>query len=478
MVARQRGHVGYPIPPPVRQASIDKLLIGTLVLGCAATVTLFAGIPTVHALKGWFWKPWPKVLDLGVLAAGGVAVAMLVWAAHRWRARRAVSVGLLVAVAVLQQFTFALAEGRGLAGLRDRALHTGHSEYVRLASSGISLRDVLCDYETLVQGGRLPFCAVKPPGQLLTYALSARLADVVVGQGLLERSPVFGVTTEAHRRVVELITWLWPWLAALALVPIAMLACWRLGAAWFWPVAWFALSAPFALVTLHLDQVLFPGLSALLIWMAVTGRWVWGGVLAWLAAFVSFGLLPAIVLAGALAVLTQPAAQRWRLVRHGAPRFALGCAVVAATHIALTGYDPVLRYQRAIAAHEQWKHWESSWTHSLAAARMNLIEFLWWANPAFLVPALVVAIGTFRRWRARQLDDHDRFGLAFAAVLMLVAGIGRTWAETARLWLFMLPLALLAVARPLLQRGTTACALVAMLQWAWVLAIKATQDFR
>ena len=61
----------------MRQVVGNKLAVGTVMVAVAATVTLLAGVPTVHAMRGWFWKPFPKALDVGVLLGLAVAVALL-----------------------------------------------------------------------------------------------------------------------------------------------------------------------------------------------------------------------------------------------------------------------------------------------------------------------------------------------------------------------------------------------------------------
>lgn len=460
----------------MRQLVGDKLAVGTVVVAIAATVTLLAGVPTVHAMRGWFWKPFPKALDGGVLLVVGVAVALLGATAHRLRQRAFVaSVAGLIGIAVVQQFGLALAEGQGLNALRGRAVYSGHGEYGRVAASGVSVSEVVCDYEQLLARAQLPYCAVKPPGQLLAYVLTDRLSAVATSPGWLERAPMPAVLTDAHRRLVETLTWFWPWLAALGLVPIALLARQLLADAWFWPVLWFALSAPFSLITLHLDQVLFPGLAATL-WLAVAAkRHALAGAIAWLATFCSFGLLPAVAFALSLIPLLAPAAERWAQSARAVLRFGLAFAGVGALHCLATGYRPWLRYEQALAAHEQWKHWEPTLRHALAAARMNLVEFAWWANPAMVPPFAVALAAAVRR---RGADALDRVVLLAAAALLAVALFGRTWAETARLWLFLLPPVLFCCARPLAARGTAVLTIVAALQWFWVIAIKATQDFR
>jgi hypothetical protein len=465
------------------------------IVGVAGATTLLLGIPTVHHLHGWFWKLHGKTLHLGWLALTTLVVGSLVWYAYRARQRPWRACFAVFLVAVAGQFGLALADGRGSNAQRERAFFTGHGNFVRLAASGISARQVLSQYEDLVTAGE-PYLAVKPPGQLLTYVALDRCAQQTVVPEALDDDAVWATLPARTRQLIVCISWLLPWLAACAVFPIAGLArglC--KGEHWLTATVLFALCAPFLLITFHLDQAVYPGLTAAMWWCALragaapsaAARWLhapaWGaaaGVLAWSARFLSFGLLPAVVLALCLVWATSGPDRLRRTVR-----FLCGAAVAVAvcwlTFQFWFGYDPVLRYARVMAAHGAWKSW--SWTvgHVAHAAGINLMEFAWWANPTLML-AWVIALGSALRRLVSGASGRAHavptmLVACVGVVLVIMATLGRTFAETARLWLFMLPL-VICTALPSLGAPTgRTFAVLCVLQWAWTVALKRAQDF-
>src|SRR4030095_16414055 len=94
----------------------------------------------VHRLRGWFWPLWSKPLELGWVIATTAAVAGLAALAFAWRQRPQWALGCVFLLGATTQFGLALAEGRGLDALRERAVITGHGEFARTAADGASAR--------------------------------------------------------------------------------------------------------------------------------------------------------------------------------------------------------------------------------------------------------------------------------------------------------------------------------------------------
>ena len=485
-----------------------------MVVAALAAATMLAGIPTVHRLRGWFWPLREVSLNFAWLAATAALVAMLATVAYRARRYPGCALWCVFGIAGINQYGLALAEGRGLDALRERAAYTGHSEFVRIAATGWSAGDILRSYELLATPREHPYLAVKPPGQLLTYVALDRLAQCVVPDGVGEGKPIFGVVSDRHRRLIELLAWLLPWLAAAAVFPIggvarALIATERhgagagageqlRGAAWLAIPLLFAVAAPTTLITLHLDQALYPLATAPLWWCAIRGagrseragecvgapadrcalRWGFAaGVVAWASIFLSFGLLPAVVLAPCLVATVSIRRTRSTLL-FAASTLVVGVAMSIAFYAAY-GYDPLQRYQRVMAAHAGWKSWSWTLAHTARASSMNLLEFAWWANPAFALACGAGMLNALRRLcrSLRTASGLDLLTLVTTLLLVVMAALGQTFAETARLWLFLLPLTIWIGVRALGAVRAREFALLLALQWTWTTVLKHTQDF-
>jgi len=479
------------------RASLPAMLwlaLGLLTLLALAAMAL-KGQATVQQLHGWFWplarKPLLPWAWLGVVVAGAIIAAWTAW--QGWRRPLPVQAAMLVLLGLLVQHGLAWSEGRGIDGLRDRALKTGHAEFVVTASRGLPAWQVLTRYEQLVQAKGQRFARSKPPGQLLSYMALARL-----GQGLLpadkqQAQPLEGVRDEAHRQALDFATLALPLLASLTALPLLVLGQAllprRLAA---WPALLWVCCAPAALITLHMDQALYP-LLACTAWACAAragtspGRALgWGlgaGAMAWLCLFVSFSLLPALPL-----LLLLP----WLSARHAAQVAGLGRQLRAlggmllgfcapAVLLALCAhYDMLERYRGAMAHHQRWKHWEGGLGELSYFGGLNLLEFTYWLGVPVAACLLWGAGAALLRWR--QARPAELLALATTALLLVTAALGRTKGEVARLWMFLVPLALLAAAGSLprmvgSRRALPVLLVLALTQLAWAVVLKTAQDF-
>ncbi|MCC7263185.1 MAG: hypothetical protein IT369_11770 [Candidatus Latescibacteria bacterium] len=370
-------------------------------------------------------------------------------------------------------------EGRGLAGLSDRlGGQGGHGRLVQAAVSQPSAWRVLTQYEGLLESGELgPFPhATRPPGQLL----------LLMGMDWLA-TWLDPAAPEPALRLARLAAWVFPLLSYLVLIPLFYLCRCYLdeGAAWI-PVLLYLVVPSTALITLHLDQCLFPLVAwscAGLYLRALRRDQGWAalgaGMVFYLGLFLSFGLA---ALGGVLAVLHLQTARelgrsRWRIAALAAAGF-LGVGL--AFHGGF-GYDLAARYGRAMAAHQHFKVVDWGPGEVLYCALLNLVEFAVWCGPP-----LVLLCGAQLRevWSQRQ---EGRWGAeaAWALALILTFGglalFGRTAGETARLWLFLLPLPLVVAAQGLARldpaRRQQGVLLVVLLQLLAVAVLKRCQDF-
>lgn len=409
---------------------------------------------TDRPVRSW-WPLAAAVAGYGVVAAG--------IAAGRLGARPALP--LLLAAGVALQFGFAGLEGRGLDAVRDRIVTTGHAEFARLAQDHDDIPALIADYDRLAAAGHLgAFGPAKPPGTLVFYVLTNRLGRLL-HPGTDPARDLDNLRDTAAR--------VWPFLAVLVALPLFWLA--RLtGAgsrAGLVAVALFFTVPAANLVTLHADQVIYPlffvGCLAVGQRAGNRGSWGWGlaaGILASLTLGLSFGLAVVIFFLAA-ACLPSP--------RAGAG-VAVGLAAALLLGWLVLHYDIVARFAAAVAYHQNWRPWPESLLAWPYFGGLNLLEFgVWLGAPLAVLWAARVAGGVGRRIPAREL--------VLPATVLLLAFGARTQGETARLWLFLVPLVCLAVARGLDELGPVVGArlflLTAALQLVTVLVIKANLDF-
>ena len=163
--------------------------------------------------------------------------------------------------------------------------------------------------------------------------------------------------------------------------------------------------------------------------------WVEGlllGVLIYLSVFVSFSLLPAVLLVPLLL---------W--TDHRRPQLAWGSGVLTGGIGMLclgvwAGYLPWVRYSAAMAHHSTWKNW--IWDPWLVAqfSLLNVVEWLWWLG----LPLVVLVLTEVSRTSTTASTQIQRLGWSLLLVLVLLLALGRTIGEVARLWCFLMPLGL------------------------------------
>ena len=457
-------------------------LAAALLLALAHWVVLAFQVPVFAVLPGWFhaftWKPPGSAAVVATLVVLP-ALALAAIAATPGRPR--LHLALVFTLGVALQFALAFTEYRGEDALRDRMVYTGHAEFAEEAVQADDVLLLLRDYEPLVASGELGLYAPsKPPGQLLLYVATERLANVgdpSAGRGV------------RLRRLRTFAAWTWPVASMLVLFPLFVLARGLADAETAVLACLLYVFVPSVqLVTLHTDQAFFPLLFLLpLLVAAQAGRpfpAAWGaaaGVLAYAAAFASFGLLPALPLAVvvALAAASGPARDRGRRAALFGAGMLAGFAATYAVFSMLLGYDALGRFRRAVAYHAAWKGGPSGFAADLGFAEVNAIEFALFLG---LPLALLFVVGLARAARRLAVLSPvrvDALALAVGAVLIALAVFGRTQGEVARLWLFLVPLVCLVSAAEAHARlrPMAAVVLLLLLQAGTVYLTKRFMDF-
>jgi hypothetical protein len=227
--------------------------------------------------------------------------------------------------------------------------------------------------------------------------------------------------------------------------------------------------------TLHLDQVLFPLLSVLIVGCTALaldrGERLFAtvaGCLLYFAVFCSFGL----VMIAPLALV--PFIDAWsRGVRArdwSEPIFFTGLGLIACDLVARAGfsYGLVVRYDAVREAALAWRGWDGTLDTLLRASLTNLVEFSIWSGLALALAIVCVTAISFDRisTRARAkpaLWLGPMLSLTIVALLLLT----KTKAESSRLWLFLVPFCCICTAW-LVQQGDLVRP--RWLRWSFVVA--------
>lgn len=466
-----------------KQTRQRRLLATAMVLGTGvhAAVLVFR-LPWIHSMEGWFWafRSTPLSQPLWLL----VPVIVLAWVGSRHfddlGSQGAKVVSLMVAGFFIQ-LAFALAEGRGLNSLRDRMVRTGHARFARVAVRQDDLLETARTYQRRYHRkglGRNPL-TTKPPGQLLVYMLTDRISRPFHH---------FLPATTPYGRLTLASSVLWPamtYLVLLVLVPLGSLV--RDGPTAINAAKLMILLPNLTLITLHLDQCLYPTLAVacvvpfLLSIRRRSAAWaLLSGALYYLSLYVSFALLAVLPLL-LLCSLSAIGDRRRRLLAHAWGSFAGGFLLFDLLARFLLNYHLLSSLKFCLAGHQAWK--EIDWTLGTSTyyGALNLIEWaLWLGLPVTILFLLSVthSLGQPRLWRA----DLDRaLPAAVLAVTLLLAFFGRTAGEVARLWLLLTPFLCLAAASQLARAGADdqrkLYFLTASLQLVTLLLIKIHQDF-
>lgn len=422
-------------------------------------------------------KPWGNLPAFLLILVPGSAVLILVGLKV---SDKIVILALMVLAGYCIQHGFALLEGRGIDGMRDRIVTTGHAEFAVEAARQQSIWSTMSRYEELVREFKLGiYAASKPPGQLLLYMVTERVGNSIGSK-----------KSDAERldRVTTFASFVWPLISYLVILPlfalgriisdetIALRAC-----------ALYLFIPSVTLVTLHTDQVFFPLFAVLLVLLALhairSRRSLLGiplGAALYISLFFSFGMLVLVPFVAIIGVW-------YGCQRHDLRRIvmlflvALGSVVVTDLLFRLSlSYDIVVRFEGALKYHSAWKNFIPA-SHSLSALA-NLTEWGVWLGVPVALLCLFGIIESTIRIKLNSLTWVEVFSIAFAISLLGLDLFGRTKAEAARLWIFVVPFACLISVSQMHRmyndgKGNRTFVLILILQLATTYLIKVKQDF-
>lgn len=441
------------IPPFSSQTDQTRrrvLILSIIIVATVCHWLVLAFNPTVFfALRFWFFIPHQQQTQPAWIIAA-VSALGLATAVSFSRLRPFYKLLVLMCAGTCIQYSLVFAQGQGLNAIRDVIVYTGHAEFASMAVQETSMLDVAQQYEAKVQAGTLgKFVPSKPPGSLLFYMLCER----IVNGAHPERSPAQRLE---YLRTFASLTW--PAMSYLVLIPMFFFARACIGERDAPLACLLYLPIPSVnLITLHLDQTLFPLLGLLPVLLIVISCIrrnsffaLFSGVTFYIALYCSFGLLPLLLLIFAyiaLPVLHHPT-RNWKQMSLSGIAFALGFAAIDLIMRIFLQYDIVRRYYGASTYHESWKGWEGGINLLLEASLTNTVEFLVWISiPIGAASMIGIAYCLHRTRMTKKIDLRTCLSIAIVAIVIALLLFGHTKAETARLWMFLIPyLCIIAIA--------------------------------
>ena len=402
-------------------------------LGIVFIVLVFLHVPGVNGPEYWIWR-WQRRTDVAkiaiffILAASPALIAQILFRRHR-----ALALGLLaLATAALQLAGNAIQpELHGVDRMRRIANDQLITSYYTVAETIVHLErrgftvDWLRQFDAILQ--RAPqHATTKPPGPIAFYVLIIR----TFGD---ERAPVAAAIALAILSAAAVIT-TWAALRTIAGNDAA-----------FQTATLLALSPSMTVFFLYLDPI-YPLLSCSLIstWFAALERdsrrdAVAFGAVLFAATMTSYTFL---VLGITLGIMTILRLRRGATLRGVTTLVLIALGTFTAAHLILwlsTGFNWLSAFRTALAM--QYRYLPLLHRPYPRTIPFDLLDF-------FLGSGWVpVVLAIF--WLLKRREEEAQVkAVAISGLLtiVIVAGTGLIQAETARVWIFLLPLLLLPAA--------------------------------
>lgn len=398
-------------------------------------------IPVLDNLPYWKYKLQFTPIDpIWILAA--CASLGLAWTVIRIRMNLALKLTALILLGTAIQYSFAFSKGQGLDGIRDRMVTAGHAEFARASvEQPGNMLWVLQNYEELAAKLRYGYFDSKPPGTFLFYLIFEQISNVIFP------------TTDHVERLENLRTfasWTWPLISYFVIIPLFFLArelfkdteSALLTCVLYLPVP------SVTLITLHTDQVIYPLMAVntvLLGAIAYRRDSFWLAVLCgaslYFAVYFSFGLaiVGVFLLLPVLTSLSNGESFTVRRIARYSAAILLGGILLHLPAAIFLKYDIATRYTNAWANHLNWKAWEDTLETYFKAGITNMVEFSVWIGLPLAFLFLANSYGSIHRLISRKVDPSTVFTTMLFGIFIFLLIFGKTKAEVARLWLFLVP---------------------------------------
>lgn len=450
-------------------------------------IILIFKLPVFSKLPSWWWpytsKPsgtiWQILFLIGVI----IAVIAITASPHK----KINKILLLIILGINLQFTFAFLEGRGIEAIRDRVVRSGHAEFVTVAArqqKGIFY--LLRNYEELSASKELgKYAPSKPPGTLMAYVVTKRIA-VQEHDENGKRSQ-----TEIVNDLRDVITWTWPIISYLVLIPLYYLTKIIYSEETALLAGSLYIVIPSVnLINLHTDQVFFPFLAVMPILLSAIAMKkrsvplaVLAGVHLYISAWFSFALAlvaPLILPGYYLIEKTNP--KRNNIFIKNLLALIAGFSITDILFRFLFNYDILLRYQGAITHHIIWKNWTGSLQEITYFGFLNTLEYVVWIGfPISILFALNISAAAINIYKTRSITIHTAWSLATVGIFAYLVIAGKTKNEPPRLWLFLVPYVCILGANYLTthfkKNKQIAISAILLLQFLTIYITKINQDF-
>ena len=434
------------------------LILSISLLTIVHWLILILRIPVFDSLPHWFFLlRETSTQDIWVVVAL-ITLGAAIFVTFS-KTKIAIKLILLIIFGAIIQFSLAFSKGEGLETLRKRMTGVGHAEFATIASQQSSIWNVAHNYENLLKTGEITsaYTRSKPPGTLLFYMFTERLANLTSPNATHEQR-------FENMRTFASITW--PFITYLVFIPLfffarmifdeetALMAC-----------LLYLCVPPVNLITLHTDQTIYPFLAVLPAWLATLALAkknyllaFLSGVTYYLAVYFSFGLAMIFLFVG-LPYLFEliKDLKNWKSISLIAGSTALGIAASDILARLVLGYDIYVRYADAIKHHIKWKEWQYGFGNLLRAGLTASTEFFVWLGiPLTILLFVAIGLALYQTLIRRTADTTSLFSLALFGTFILLLLFGKTRAESARLWLFLVPFVCLIAANFIHQRAWTA----------------------
>lgn len=460
-----------------------RAVLAALMLAAALFhwVVLIFQLKTFLVIHGWKWyftpkEPSPRYALFAVMLA--LACAAIAFAIRRPRLRR--SLVVLVVLGYALQVGFGLMAGQGFESLRQKYTESLFTGYARVAAASTNIVDELTHYEE--RYGTDTYLGTKPPGIILTYALT----DWLAGLGQPPASP-----DQRFERLTKLASFAYPLMAFLVIPALAALSR-RLGLpeedALLPGVIYLSLPNVL-LIPVFLDQALYPLLFVLmliLILSCVEKPSFWSGFAVGAAfyavIYLTFSLLPLIGFA-----LFWLALDAWRHRHERSPRptvlallgIAAGLAAAFTLFLGLLNYNVLVRYPTAMQYHHAIL-FDSRRAQIANAWALDNAEMATWIGFPVILLLLARAGRSLAALMKGAAGRIDELLLTFLVCYAALLTFGKTNAETQRLFLFLVPLVALFSAdeaKGLFRQKKPAFLFVVFLELVTAFLIFLFQDF-
>ena len=374
-------------------------------------------------------------------------------------------------------------EGQQLQPLIHNMANTGHKEFVYLAAKINKVDDIVYHYNKVLHLSHDGFIESKPPGSLLFYYTTKKLSGFFFHSTLSIKDTI--------RNIHSFAIIAWPFFSLLVLFPlyffvkiffkqkIALSAC-----------LLYIMIPSTNLVTMHLDQVLYPLLFILTLLTASYAAnknniyfLFMVGVILYLSIYFTFGLLastPFIVY-----IYLNKEQKILRLLQN-ILLTVLGFFFAYLLFFILFDYDAYTHYKKAITHSRSWNRAETfDFIKTLYSAQINFYEFSIFLGVPILILYATGFVYDLKNLFALQNHKNSKnlflFSLISFGTILLMHLIQRNTGEVIRIWLFLTTLITARCAyiiHSLWKKNIfIAHTTIIVLQWFCILIIKSRHDF-